>query len=256
MKKHRKLIIFLIILVFLIALPVACGQKYPNKLTKEEVMENYHKIDQNLIYLQGKRRDSRRSIASYGTINIWREIKGVPSDKFIAIDSTVWIFNGDVWEGYIVAHHDNDENPIYDYHINKIEIYLRNDYTTGVGYKFDSEYKLKKFGKYIYRQNLALIEDAAVMDEIIRCARRSADDSARIVEPLKGDSGILTLRIHFDEYKNIVWDADIAEFEGKYYLILLDPQTKEPAYYFSNSILCYVGPNFDAFMTTFLNESK
>ena len=63
------------------------------------------------------------------------------------------------------------------------------------------------------------------------------------------------MRIHFKEYENIVWDAEIGKKDGKYYLyiILVDEEQKV---FSGNSdyAYVYVGPNFDALMESLFNS--
>jgi len=217
-------------------------------------MENYKIADRNLIYLKAYKRFPERAYFKSGTTNIYREIKDIPLNKFLAVNSVDTFFSG-AWDGFVVTYCSNKENPIENYEVSKIEIYIRNNYMVGdLSYTMDEEYEFKKFGNFIYNHNVSFIEDSNIINEIIACAQRSNNNSEIAAKELNTEKGIFTLRIHFKEYENLVWDAEISEYQGKYFLMLLSSEHEEPAHYYADATACYVGPNFDALMESLLNS--
>ena len=72
---------------------------------------------------------------------------------------------------------------------------------------------------------------------------------------LSCENETVAVRVHFQEYENIVWDAEIAELDGKYYLKLILVDEERKIFSLDDNIsYVYVSPNFDALMESLFNR--
>ena len=89
---------------------------------------------------------------------------------------------------------------------------------------------------------------------IINCSK-IVKPSIGIKSRLNNQSTFSTIRVHFQEYKNIGWDAEVGEKGGKYYLKLILVDEERKIFSLDDNIsYVYVGPNFDALMESLFNS--
>jgi len=241
----KKLLVLILPICILISL-ASCGRRYPSYFTGEYAEEHYELLDMNLVYLKSYRK--RTTGISYSGINCrFTEIKNVPLTQFIGMTSCLFLEAGH--QAYVLSSTEFSSNPINDFEIKKIELYAKYDYFE----RFNSD--LDKYGKMIYVKQLYEIENLEVIQEILESIRHAERENIMSTNTPPCESGTVTVRIHFKEYKNIVWDAEVEEKDGKYYLklILVDEERK----IFSldvNIAYVYVDPNFDALMESLLDS--
>lgn len=241
MKKFLILFLSICILTSL----VSCGRSYPAYFTGEYVQEHYELVDMNLIYLSSYQERTAR-ISNSGIICQFAEIKGVPLEQFVGMTSSVFL-SSDRY-AYVASNSENPINPIDDFEIKKIELYAKYEYFETHSSERD------KYGKMIYIKQLHEINNLEITQEILDSIRYAERENIENIKTPPCESGAVTVRIHFQEYKNIVWDAEVGEKDEKYYLklILVDEERK----IFSlddNIVYVYVGPNFDALMESLFN---
>ena len=241
--------IFSAILISLFVLPLTSCQSYerpyPDYFTGEYVQEHYELIDMNLVYLQSYHRRTSR-ISLNGQEYQFMKIKEVPLAQFVGMVSYTSLFPS--YRHYILFNLESPVNPICDFEIEKIELYARKSGLAMGGEGFD------KYGELIYSKQLYEVNTLEVMQEISESIR-NADKENEYPPKLKYGNQTITLRIHFKEYENIVWDAEVGEKEGKYYLyILLVDEERGIFSLDGNYVYAYVGPQFDAMMESLLAD--
>lgn len=239
----KKILCAVLIITIVLSL-ASCRRKYPDYLTGEYVQEHYELVDMNLVYLQTYRRRTNSIRHPQGPFRArFMEIKGVPLNQFLGLESHGWRLP---YEAYVVSNSESSVNPIYDFEIKKIELYGKRQF------KYIDRPDTENYGKKIYSKQLYEITDSEVVGEILDSIQYAERDD--IYAPILKDGGeIITLRIHFKEYENIVWDAEVGERDGKYYLRIilgadiLDEEHKIFSRDYDYDFI-YIGPQFDALM--------
>ena len=241
----KSICFFLVVVVFIFL--VSCGRRYPDYLTGEYINEHYELIDMNLVYLMSYDK-CIDSIADYGRMCHFIEIKDISLEQYIGMTSSYALWDKGE-NAYVLFNSDSFVNPINDSTVEKIELYAKSDYF--------SSHKLgiEKYGQIIYAQGLYTVDDLELTREISESIRNADRKNIKDIKELQCESGRITLRIHFKEYENIVWDAEIGEKEGKYYLyILLVDEERGIFSLDGNYVYAYVGPQFDAMMESLLAD--
>jgi len=244
----KKIVSFTIAIVFFLSL-VSCSltsyeRRYPSYFTGEYVKEHYELVDMNLVYLESYQK--RTSGISRNGLNCrFMKIKDVPLEQFVGMTSYISLFSSS-YGNYILFNLDSPVNPIEDFEVEKVELYVKKNRFNIDNSDFDM------YGKLIYVRQVCEIENSEIKQEILESIRYA--DREDLYAPLPGIA--ISVRIHFKEYENIVWDATIGERDGKYYLyiLLVDEEEKIFSCENGNYAYVYVGPNFDALMESLLNS--
>ena len=220
-------------------------RRYPSYFTGEYVKEHYELVDMNLVYLESYRKCTS-SISQNGRYCQFMKIKDVPLEQFVGMTSSLFLSSG--CNTYVLFNSNSCINPIKDFEIEKFELYAKENYSGLVHSDFEN------YGKIIYTKQIYEIDNSEVMQEILESIKNT-DREDEYPPKLKYGNQTVTVRIHFKEYENIVWDAEIGKKDGKYYLyiILVDEEQKV---FSGNSdyAYVYVGPNFDALMESLFNS--
>ncbi len=243
----QKIISVTLIIVISLSL-TSCGRRYPDYLSSEYIYEHYDLIDMNLVYLTSYN-ECIDSIADYGRMCHFIEIKGISPTQYIGMTSSYALWDKGE-NAYVVVNSESLVNPIKDFTIEKIELYAKSDY-------FKShKLGIEKYGKIIYAQNLYTIENSEMIQEILKSIQRSTDrKNIESMNILSCENETVAVRVHFQEYENIVWDAEIAELDGKYYLKLILVDEERKIFSLDDNIsYVYVSPNFDALMESLFNR--
>jgi len=220
-------------------------RRYPSYFTGEYVKEHYELVDMNLVYLESYRKCTS-SISQNGRYCQFMKIKDVPLEQFVGMKFTRFLSSE--CRVQVLFNSEFPANPIKDFEIEKIELYAKEEYSGLVHSDFEN------YGKIIYTKQIYEIDNSEVMQEILESIKNT-DREDEYPPKLKYGNQTVTVRIHFKEYENIVWDAEIGKKDGKYYLyiILVDEEQKV---FSGNSdyAYVYVGPNFDALMESLFNS--
>ena len=200
---------------------------YPKEMTAEHCIQNYNYADPNLTFLSCAFDCPDIRGIHAGVYYLFKAIRGVPVDDYLVVRNFS-IF--DKRDYYIVVKNrsmDRKELEILTKEVKSIEVYQRKFVD-----KYIDEHML---GKKCYDKRIALLTDdqsQALMEHIKTCFeakdyRITANESIKQYRTLKDN---ISLRVHFSEYKNLVWDAVIIQNEGKYEVLMyyIDP-------YFLNS---------------------
>ena len=218
-------------------------RRYPSYFTGEYVKEHYELIDMNLVYLESYQKRTS-SISRNGQKCQFMKLKNVPLEQFVGMISYTSLFPE--YFTYVLVNSNLCVNPIEDFEIEKIELYGKKGYLSIDTSNFDT------YGKLIYSKQVCEIDNSEVNQEILESVRHNDREYLNI----STHNTAISIRIHFKEYENIVWDAGIGEQDGKYYvkLILVDEEQKIFSHGNNNYAYVYVGPNFDALMESLLNR--
>lgn len=222
-------------------------RRYPSYFTGEYVQDHYELVDMNLVYLESYRNCTSSVSSRNGQNCQFMKIKDVPLEQFVGMISYTSLFP--CYENYILFNLDYPINPINDFEVKKIELFVKN---RGLVIRSDN---FDKCGELRYDEQLCEIDNLELKQEILESIRYS--DRNDLYAPPLGFIGFpIAIRIHFKEYENIVWDAEIGKRDGKYYLyiILVDEEQKIFSCENGNYAYVYVGPNFDALMESLFNS--
>ena len=221
-------------------------RRYPSYFTGEYVKEHYELVDMNLVYLESYRR--RTSSVSDGPQSLrFMKIKDVPLEQFVGMKFTRFLSSE--CRVQVLFNSEFPANPIKDFEIEKIELYAKEEYSGLVHSDFEN------YGKIIYTKQIYEIDNSEVMQEILESIRNMDRENIGNTVPPQGGYGMITVRIHFKEYKNIVWDAEVRKNDGKYYLRIILVNEKQKIFSGnSDYAYVYVGPNFDALMESLFNS--
>ena len=233
-----------LILLLLLALSFsACSRKedynyhfaYPEGYTAEYFKENYVLCDRNLIHLQAAE-NSAGQHEEYGQYFSYYAIQDVPVEKYVCSREDFIILD----PGFDVRiarspELEMSEPEILSWTVDRAELYWRN------GHHFlDKKGKVSSVGEDICYETLAEVDGAGFQAHLKTCLetegyrangagcmwnivtkRFTFNDNGSNVE----SDLMLTLRVHFKEYENIVWDGKVVTIDGG-----------EHDYY----VLCYV----------------
>lgn len=138
-------------------------------------------------------------------ISSFHEIEGIPKDEFVF----------KTWEDEVRAKND-DEDPFFDYTVEKAELYWCRSGDMSATY-----------GQDIFIQSAFVAEHQKLINYL-----RDKVNKGEYEEEFRGKSliesghGLLVLRLYFSEYENLVWDGRIyTDGENHYvYLYLLDDE--------------------------------
>lgn len=228
----KKLTIMILILILILPCMTSCGYiklNYPKDMTNEYCMQNYYYADPNLTFLSCDLNSADGYYNFEGRAFYFRAIKGVPAEKYLVAQNNM-IFDKITY--YDIVKHcsmgfDNPE--ILTNEIESIEIYKRQ----AVSNK-DSD--MRKLGKTRYDEQIALLTDEQV-DALMTKIKTSLDTHDYIEIGAVSNDLVRTglkiecycIRVHFSEYKNLVWDSNIVVQDGKYEMVFycIDPTYSE-----------------------------
>lgn len=221
-------------------------RRYPSYFTGEYVKEHYELVDMNLVYLESYRKCTS-SISQNGRYCQFMKIKDVPLEQFVGMKFTRFLSSE--CRVQVLFNSEFPSNPIKDFEIEKIELYAKEEYSGLVHSDFEN------YGKIIYIKQIYEFDNSEVMREVLESIRNMDRENIENTAPPQGGYGMITVRIHFKEYKNIVWDAEVRKNDEKYYLRIILVNEKQKIFSGnSDYAYVYVGPNFDALMESLFNR--
>ena len=222
-----------LVLLLLAALAVSsCSQKedyhynfaYPEGYTAEYFKENYLPCDRNLIHLQaaensaGQHEENGQYLSYYAIMDVPVEKYVSCREDYIILDPSFDIF---VFRNPEV---EISEPEILSWTVERAELYWRN------GHHFmDKKGKVSSIGEDIFHETLTEVDGAGFQTHLKTCLETEgyrANGAGCLWHTVTkrftfNDNGsnaesdlMLTLRVHFKEYENIVWDGKVVTIEG------------------------------------------
>ena len=264
----KKILIAITCLLGFILLFSSCNQteySFPDYATSEYFMENYFESVPNLYCTEGISDNCvKYDIYDYTSWEGYEfyKISGVELSDF------VWCKNVTGWMSpsydYILKHKDTNIDPITDWEIDTISICTN--------YEVDLEY----VSFWVDSINIANISsDSELHNLILEALSEEVDEedyplgfSFPVVKYPSGqmeeasfpyspkDATKYCLRITFEQSEYLEWRAQILSVDGKYYLERYTVQTWDYSEYdlkSDHSYYCYLGKEFDAFISTVLS---
>lgn len=230
----KKKMVFILVIFMLFT--TSCSNKdvfemtYPEEYTGEYCFNNYVEADINLTF----KRIADNRIGKYDR-NAFHDTfygaKDIPLEKFIFRKTTA-VFCPEEFK--VLKYKDCEDEPLMDYTVTKAELFW---YYNGFGknlFVADEGY-MQRIGELCV--NEIICTTTPNVAEHIREKIQSGDiidiplnlneiaDIQKIYKIHKNDGRIhyrLKLRLHFEEYNNLVWDATIACFERGEYFFMCD----------------------------------
>ena len=185
-------------------------------------------LSRHLVYLEAS--SDRKQDLNDTKIYYFSIIKDVPPEKYLAFS-----YGGGPGVSYkfgVVKPKDSTEVPIKDFTISKAEIYWHQTVR-----KKDANYyeKLETFctyGKQIYGETIAEIPIEDIKNLISTFSAENALDTIgqgtdianEDIKEKEAPNRIAKLRIYFEEYENIVWDAHLRITEDGEYAVAVDDE--------------------------------
>ena len=150
----KRIISIMLVILFSFSF-VSCNQDindelpYPNYLTGEYVQEHYELVDMNLVYLQSYH-ERTSSISGFGTRCRFMQIKDVPLEEFLGVTSAS--FMTPTFDTYVLFNSTSSINPIYDFEVDGIELYIKKGTLNINSSNFD------KCGEVLYDEQICEID--------------------------------------------------------------------------------------------------
>ncbi len=221
----KKILSFVLTVILISNCFLSCSQpvyevEYPEYLTWEYCMKNYKLADPNLLYLYS----AQNGVEGYdaGVFYYFYAIKDVPCDRFLFCRMDPLLFSYS-YEVEIWKNKQNQDDPIRDYTYESVQVFWKIDgRSREICNKVQSELGNYEFSEFIHN-----IDPTAFRSYLLENL-----DSQNYLNDLKAGRGIshvwkdasdvakgtLAIRVSFEEYENIVWDAYIMEEEGTYFI--------------------------------------
>ena len=215
----KKPTIIILIIILLLPCMTSCGYiklYYPKELTNEYCMQNYCYADPNLNFLSCDINSADGYSNIEGTSFCFKAIKDVPIEEYLVARHNT-IFDKNKYYNVVKNRAMGLNNlEILTYEIESIEIFKR----TAVP---QTDVALRKLGTMCYDEQIALLTDdqTDAFIEHLKTALETKDYEDR--GPKEPDLGLVRyqiecycIRVHFSEYKNLVWDSYISMQNGTY----------------------------------------
>ena len=198
---------------------------YPEEYTAFYFYSNYVQADPNLIHLYAAKNDA-------GKYNLnaqyWRfyAIKDVPIDEYVCYSENYIILDPGL-NSYIARNKNMEmtDSEILSYEVSSAELYWHD----GSYYRYEARndaHKMEAIGEHIYYETVASIDATAFQNSLRKCIEaenyipnQEGLLKTYVTKPFVNHEDIhselvLTIRVHFAEYENIVWDASVVTLNG------------------------------------------
>ena len=231
-KFRDRICVAFITLVLSIQCFVSCGDHYkadyPEYFSNEYCIDNYVFADPNLSFMQCDTGSvDSFGISNYGTSFYFKAIKNVALEKYLVVRCHT-MYSKEV--NYRIIKNDSSEmhkQEILSYDIDAVEIYKR--------VRVEDDKNLCKMGQKCYDEHVISLSDDQI-DIFLGYVKENLESSdytkdvKTTFSDLDGQYEGYCIRVHFDEYETLIWDAQVTIKEGKYYCVFYrsNPTSCEP----------------------------
>lgn len=219
------------LLLLSLALSSCAGQEdsgtyvsYPEGYTAAYFQQNYAVCDPNLICLQTAKNSAGR-VEENGAYGTYYAIPGIPVEEYVCCRGDFIILNPSfdikIWRSREL---DATEPEIFSWTVDRAELYWHN------GHHFlDKKGKVSSIGEDVCYETLANVDGMSFQSHLKSCLEEEGyrangfgcmwhTVTKRFTYRENGSDVesdlMLTLRVHFKEYENIVWDGKVVTIEG------------------------------------------
>ena len=248
--------VFVLLSLFIIRACTKYKYDYPEHFTQSYAWKKYTLVDANLTYLTKMDAAPGQKIRMAGTSYEFAAIRDVPSDTFLAAKTVYGNIITDLPEIFVYQNKKKSVKPIVDYTITSIELYYRSN----IAVSRDATNRPDTIYNWGQRMHICQVAESsgATLIHAFRTTwekHKSYQGSVYLHELKNGttsDAYTFAIRVHFAEYDNLVWDADVyADDNGNFYLKINEIDNLNQGE--SLISLCYIKVTDE--LQKFLNES-